>query len=175
MRISERKRQLREQAGAIGPHAERTVPTQSLEPRARQPRRPIRGSAAPRGSARQVAPQRQIKQRGPRFYWTIGAIGVVFAAILAQSTYTSYTSAKDKYPGKLAQYQTALARYKADLVTYQAGLAHHAQHLVNPHAPTTPIHPTLEIGSFFLPILYLLLSVTYVYLGYRANKRQQGS
>ena len=122
-----------------------------------------------------MVPQRQVRQRGPRFYWTIGAIGVVFASVLAQSTYASYNNAKDKYPAKLHQYQGALARYKADLATYQSGLAHHAQHLVKPHIPTLPVHPTLEIGSFFLPILYLLLSVSYIYLGYRASKRQLGS
>ena len=146
-----------------------------MSPRERQPSRPIRGAAAPRSSARQAAPPRQVRQRGPRFYWTIGAIGVVFASVLGQSTYASYNSAKDKYPAKLHQYQELLARYKTDLASYQSGLAHHAQHLVKPHSPSAPVQPTLEIGSFFLPILYLLLSVSYIYLGYRASKRQQGS
>lgn len=174
MRISERKKQLRDRSSSEA--ARHQISSTREEPavaRERAPRAP--SSRAARGSTRQQQqqtkrPVRQKRPRGPRFYYGFGIVGLVLSAILAESTVASYHSAVAKYPAALTAYHTALAKYQTALAHYHAA---HAPGAKAPTMPTMPQQPTLSAMDFVLPILYGALSIAYLYLGYRAFKQQK--
>jgi hypothetical protein len=190
VRISERKRQLREQAGSPTAIAERA---QARVRTSQQQASPAR-VAAPRSSS--GARQRQTpvttrarKQRGARFYAGFGIVGLFFSILLLSTTFTSYNSQKNDYPTKQAQYQAAklvypalLTQYnaaKTAVAQYQAAVKKHVKPLPKapsnmapkaPAKPVVPLKPELNVLSFALPILYGLLSIAYLYLAWRARK-----
>jgi hypothetical protein len=55
-------------------------------------------------------------------------------------------------------------------------VAHHIKPLpVLPHQPVAPQEPTISAGSFALPVLYMILSLAYLYLAYRAAQRTRAA
>jgi len=114
---------------------------------------------------RPAAPQRAARQRGPRFFATFGIMGVVFAVLLIFTTISRYTTNHNDYPHKLSAYTAAR-------LAYEKAVAQHAHIL--PKAPgAAPIAPTLSASDFFLPALYLVLSLAYLGLAYRANRMRR--
>jgi hypothetical protein len=190
VRISERKRQLREQAGSPNALAERAeARVRTSQQKASSAREPSPRTSS--GARQRQAPvsARARKQRGARFYAGFGIVGLFFSILLLSTTVTSYNSEKDKYPAKVRQYQAAqlaypmiLAQYnsaKAAVATYQAAVKKHVKPLPKapanmapkaPAKPAAPVKPELNVISFALPILYGLLSIAYLYLAYRARK-----
>ncbi len=182
MRISERKRQLREKGGS----ATTDHPTPSPRPAPVPKPRPVRQTnsrataarPAPRtGKAAATASTRPApRQRGSRFYGGVGIAGLVLSGILIESTVVSYNHNKSAYPAALATYRKNLAAYHAALARYQAAVAHHIKPLpVLPHQPVAPQEPTISAGSFALPVLYMILSLAYLYLAYRAAQRTRAA
>jgi hypothetical protein len=176
VRISERKRQLRDSAGNPEVLAQR----QSL--RASAQAKPVARKASGRaraesssdrtskGASAPAANARVRKPRGSGFYTGFGAFGLCFAIIFGISTITTYRSDNDKYPTKLAQYHTAQATYTKQLSAYDTAVSKHAKKVpAKPKAPAQPTKPALSAGSFMLPVLYGVLSIAYLYLGYRAR------
>lgn len=135
--------------------------------RATTTRRPGRASTRQPQTTRAARPARK---RSPRFYYGFGLVGIVLSAILAESTVANYNKAVSDYPGKLAAYHAAMAKYQAALDKYHAV---HGHGMSLPKAPSAPVHPTLSILDFILPILYGALSIAYIYLGYRTTRAQQ--
>jgi hypothetical protein len=180
VRISERKRQLRERSDSLIAHDRDTSRGERAAVRKRTagatpstPPRASRGSTRQQSSNRQQPtsrPARAARQRSPRFYFSFGLVGLVLSAILAYSTVASYRSAVSKYPHQVAAYPSLLKQYHAALAKYQAA---HGHGVSLPKAPTAPSHPTLTILDFLLPILYSTLSIAYLYLAYRASKQQE--
>ncbi len=182
MRISERKRQLRE--GALteprGANHSDERPVAAARP-ARARATPVRQS--PRPAARKPGTQRPTtqtrvvrKQRGPRFYAGFGIVGIFFSLILVQSTISNYNSQKKAYPAAYAKYLHNRTTYQAALTHYHAALAHHVHPIPKaPIAPVAPAVPTLSLTSFALPILYIALSLAYLYLAYRASRKNRRS
>ena len=173
MRISERKKQLRERTAGTAVRPDRPSPQERQAPRLRPARQatPAASRPASRRSGQPLpATTRQARKRSPRFYLGFGLVGLVFSVILVQSTVANYNSAHSKYLTKLAQYHTALAKYHDALAKYAA---QHGHNVAKPQPPVIPQAPTLTITDFLLPILYGLLSIAYLYLGYRASKKNQ--
>lgn|GEM_PF-2509488 len=196
MRISERKRQLRDSAADPGMIEERavkrvTAQSQAVARRSSAAKQADRSGRRPSSGTKQSVvqtPPRVRKQRGPTFYNVIGVIGLVFAVWLADITVNNYNSNTNAYPGKVKQYQTAQARYSIyehELGVYQAAVVRHnaavKQHAKQvpavpkkPIAPakpgSSPVKPVISASDFALPILYGLLSLAYLYLGYRARR-----
>jgi hypothetical protein len=174
VRISERKKQLRERSSSEAAHHVTASSGEARIARERAPR--ASSSRAARGSTRQQQqqqtsrPARKARPRSPRFYYGFGLVGLVLSAILAESTVASYRSAVNKYPALLKAYHTALAKYQTVLAQYHAAHPHGTN---PPKPPTMPHQPTLTAMDFALPVLYGALSVAYLYLGYRTFKRQQ--
>jgi hypothetical protein len=190
VRISERKRQLREQAGSPTAIAERARAREQTIPAKATPERGStnRGSAGARQRQAPVA-ARARKQRGSRFYTGFGIVGLFFSILLLSTTVSNYNSEKDKYPTKVTQYQANLLAYpaqvtqynaaKAAVAQYQAAVKNHVKPLPKapenmapkaPAKPAAPVKPELNVISFALPILYGLLSIAYLYLAWRAAK-----
>ena len=178
MRISERKRQLREQ-GLSGLREDLGASDQT--PRAvRTPRaRPTVVKGALRSSGKTGAQSSQArarpvrKQRGPRFYAGFGFIGLLFSLTLIWSTFSSYNTNHNAYPAAEATYVAQSHAYPTALARFKAAQAHHVKPAPKaPTAPKAPIDPTLSVSSFALPILYVLLSVAYLYLAYRASRQR---
>jgi hypothetical protein len=114
------------------------------------------------------------KQRSPRFFTTFGLVGIVFSVLLIILTINKYNDDQSKYPAAVATYQAAQTHYPTAVATYHAAIAKHVKPVPTaPKPPVAPQKPELDLGSFSLPILYLVLSVAYFYLGYRVNKQRQ--
>ncbi|HVA90277.1 MAG TPA: hypothetical protein VNL71_10585 [Chloroflexota bacterium] len=178
MRISERKRQLREQ-GASGQRESDSTDEQPVRPeRAAQrsavaARTPVRqrSTSSRQGKARTPVAR---KPRGPRFYAGFGFVGLLFSILLIQNTYSTYNSDHKAFPAKLSAYVRQSTAYPAAVATYHAALAKHVKPTPKaPVKPVAPVDPTLSIGSFALPLLYVVLSLAYLYLAYRASRQQK--
>jgi hypothetical protein len=170
MRISERKRRLRDASSRPVQHVQQPVtprehPAKGESTRAQQS---ARGKSRGAGKT-SSAPARPVRMRGPRFYGGFGALGLVLSALLAWSTYSSYQAAVDKYHKALAAYPKQLATYREALARYQAD---HSHHVAKPILPPQPHAPVLSVMDFLLPILYAALSLAYLYLAYRASIRR---
>jgi hypothetical protein len=206
VRISERKRQLREVAdnpdalvqrqnlrAAAQAQPQPVARKVSVRPRAEAGSTKVRASAAPAGKAGKRKP------RGSGFYTGFGAFGLFFAVLFGATTYSTYRSDSDKYPGKVVAYhaaqvtyakqikaydiaQTALTAYHKQLSSYNTAVSKHVKPLpAKPIAPqavgkpkalqAAPTKPVLNMGSFALPVLYALLSIAYLYLGYRTRMK----
>lgn len=112
------------------------------------------------------------KQRGPRFYAGFGFVGLLFSILLIQNTISTYNSDHKAYPAKHAQYVAAAKAYPTELAKYQQAVAKHVKPAPKkPVAPKAPVDPTLSVGSFALPLLYIVLSLAYLYLAYRAKRQ----
>jgi len=179
VRISERKRQLREQA-VSGPRedlgASETTPKAARVARAR----PAPAKSAPRASSKSGAraPQPRArpvrKQRGPRFYAGFGVIGLLFSLTLIWTTFSSYNTNKNAYPAAQATYTAQSRAYPTAVAKYNEAKAQHVKPLPKaPVAPKAPTKPVLSLGSFALPILYVVLSLAYLYLAYRAAQQRK--
>lgn len=96
--------------------------------------------------------------------------GLVLSVVLIVTTVTSYNDAKSSYPAKLATYRANLAHYRDLLARYTAA---HGRGLPKPTSPTAPSTPELTAFAFALPLLYLVLSVAYLYLGYRVAQKRR--
>ncbi len=132
--------------------------------------RPDTGSRTGGKSAVTPAKARTRKPRGSGFYTGFGLFGLCFSVIFGISTYTTYNSDTTKYPAKVAAYNAAEATYSKQLTAYNTAVAKHAKTIpAKPKAPQKPTKPELNAGSFALPVLYALLSIAYLYLGYRAR------
>jgi hypothetical protein len=91
-----------------------------------------------------------------------------------------YLSNQSQYPARLAQYQAAQRAYPAKLAAYQTAIKKHVKPTpatpkqpiapVAPKQPVAPTKPELNATSLALPGLYALLSIAYLYLGYRASR-----
>lgn len=165
MRISERKRRLREQSTSPIQHTAVT----KKEPIQRSASTPKAGRATgaakqARGSATQ-RPVRTPRTRGPRFYAGFGVIGLLLSGVLAWSTYSRHLDAVSKYHKDVASYPHLLATYKQNLAKYLATTVHK---LPKPTMPAVPHEPVIGLTDFLLPILYGVLSLAYLYLAYRA-------
>jgi hypothetical protein len=182
VRISERKRQLREQG--LSEHSEELAASESTPRAAKvQQARPTAVKATPRQagkagtsktgtSSRQARTRPARKQRGPRFYAGFGAIGLLFSLTLMWSTYSSYNTNHKAYPAAQATYVAQHHAYPTAVAAFKAAQAKHVKPAPKaPAVPKAPTNPTLSISSFALPILYLLLSVAYLYLAYRASRQ----
>jgi len=178
VRISERKRQLREQSASVqrdsavmeaaAPRPERKA--QGRVAVARPPARSGKGSSKLAQSRTPVAR----KQRGPRFYAGFGFVGLLFSILLIQNTYSTYNNDHKAYPAKYSSYVRAEAAYPAKLAQYHQALAKHVTPAPKaPAKPVAPVDPTLSLGSFALPLLYVVLSLAYLYLAYRASRQQK--
>jgi len=178
VRISERKRQLREQSASV--QRDSAV----VEAAAPRPERKAQGRVAAarpsarsgRGSSRQTQSRAPVarKQRGPRFYAGFGFVGLLFSILLIQNTYSTYNTDHKAYPAKSTAYQRAEVAYPAKLAQYHQALAKHVTPAPKaPAKPVAPINPTLSLGSFALPLLYVVLSLAYLYLAYRASRQQK--
>ncbi|MDB5074801.1 MAG: hypothetical protein JWO42_980 [Chloroflexi bacterium] len=177
MRISERKRQLRERAGSSGTLAGRVearaaAATTAVASLRKAPRQSTTG-ARQRSTA---APTRVRKQRGPRFYAGFGIIGLFFSILLIQTTISSYNHDQSTYPTKVAAYHAAQMTYNTKHVAYLNAVAHHVKPLpAVPAVPVAPTHPSLNVASFALPVLYAILSIAYLFLAYRASQIKRRS
>jgi len=177
VRISERKRQLREQG--LSEHREDLGASEPTPKAAKVPRaRPTAVKAAPRQAGKTNAPAGQArtrparKQRGPRFYAGFGAIGLLFSLTLMWSTYSNYNTNHNAYPKAEATYVAQSRAYPTAVAKFKAAQAKHVKPAPKaPTAPKAPANPTLSLSSFALPILYILLSVAYLYLAYRASRQ----
>jgi hypothetical protein len=171
VRISERKKRLRERSTSLAHQADGAVTRERPAPRARVAR-PKPSTQVARGATRQPqrATTRPARKRSPRFYLGFGLVGLVLSAVLAETTFANYNSAVNKYPAAKAAYRVSLAHYQQALARYHAA---HGHGVVLPKAPTPPHQPTLTILDFMLPILYGVLSVAYLYLGYRTAQRMK--
>ena len=179
MRISERKRQLREQADSVArggeaPRERVERPARTAASRPTSTRQSAR-AATKRTSTGRVAAAPPRRTRGPRFYAGFGIVGLIFSLILIQSTISTYNADVKSYPSRLAHYLIGKQQYAAALTRYNNAVAHH-QHPLPKRLPlpTAPVHPQLSLASFSLPILYSCLSLAYLYLAYRARQRQDG-
>lgn len=178
MRISERKRQLREQNASVQrdsavTEVAATRPERKAQGRAVAARPPARSGKT---SSRQSQARQPVarKQRGPRFYAGFGFVGLLFSILLIQNTYSTYNNDHKAYPAKYSAYVRAEAAYPAKLVQYHQALAKHVTPAPKaPAKPVAPVDPTLSIGSFALPLLYVVLSLAYLYLAYRASRQQK--
>lgn len=177
MRISERKKHLRERSGALVHAAEPAAgrvdagATARAKPVRAKPARGARSGAA-QGTGRRAAPAAR-PQRSPRFFATFGIVGIVFSLILIEVTISKYRDDQSKYPAAVAHYHAAQAQYPAALAAYRTALAKHVHPVpAAPKPPVAPQEPVLNVSSFSLPVLYLVLSIAYFYLGYRVRKRQ---
>jgi hypothetical protein len=127
-----------------------------------------------RGAAATVRPVR--KQRSPRFFATFGLVGIVFSLFLIILTINKYHDDQNKYPAAVASYAVAQTHYPTAVATYHAALAQHIKPTPTaPKPPVAPQKPELSFSSFSLPVLYLVLSVAYFYLGYRVNRQRQAT
>jgi len=177
VRISERKRQLREQG--LSEHREDLSASDPTPKAARVQRaRPTAAKASSRQAGKTAASSSQTrvrparKQRGPRFYAGFGAIGLLFSLTLIWSTYSNYNTNHNAYPKAEATYVAQSRAYPTALAEFKAAQAKHVKPAPKaPVAPKAPNNPTLSIGSFALPILYILLSLAYLYLAYRASRQ----
>ena len=182
MRISERKRQLREQGENPDALAQRQAKRASAQaqPVARKPSARAQSSAGQKSQAKDTAAPaantRARKPRGSGFYTGFGVFGLCFAIIFGITTFNQYRSDSDSYPTKVKQYHAAQVKYPEQLAQYNEAVAKHANPLpAKPKAPTPPTKPELSAGSFALPVLYALLSIAYLYLGYRARTQSATS
>ena len=101
-------------------------------------------------------------------------IGIFFSILLIQITVATYNSNLSKYHTAKARYPAAQAAYQHALASYHTALAKHVRPTpVAPHAPAVPVAPVLNIASFSLPVLYLVLSIAYFFLAWRAGRRRQ--
>ena len=205
MRISERKRQLREVGGDPDALAQRqtlraAAQAQPVARKASVRPRAETGSARTKATSKPTTPARTRKPRGSGFYTGFGAFGLFFSILFGATTYTTYRSDTDKYPAKVTAYhaeqrtyatqlkaydmaQAALTAYHKQLSTYNTAVAKHVkplpakpakapQAVSKPKAlPAAPSKPELNAGSFMLPILYSVLSIAYLYLGYRTRMK----
>jgi hypothetical protein len=114
------------------------------------------------------------KQRSPRFFSTFGLVGIAFSVLLIIITINKYHDDQNKYPAAVATYAAAQTHYPTAVATYRAALAKHVNPTPTaPKAPVAPQKPELNAGSFSLPVLYLVLSVAYFYLGYRTTRQRK--
>jgi hypothetical protein len=175
VRISERKRQLRERAGSPGALTERANARAAAPTRAAVASR--NGTQQSASGARQrpsATPARARKQRGPRFYAGFGVVGLFFSLLLIYTTFTTYNHDTSVYPAKVAAYHSAQMTYNTKHAAYVSAVAHHVKPLpAVPAKPVAPTKPTLSIASFALPVLYAVLSVAYLFLAYRAVQIRQ--
>jgi hypothetical protein len=174
VRISERKRQLRDIADSPEALAARQVQRaeHQARPATRKGPRQARGSVARSGSSAPstAGSPRTRKPRGAGFYAGFGFFGLFFAVLLAGMTVTTYRGDNDKYPAKLQQYHSAQAAYTGQLARYHQAVQKHAKPApVAPKVPVVPKKPALDMASFALPGLYGLLSLAYLYLAYRSK------
>lgn len=178
MRISERKRQLREQNAFVQRDSAITEESTTRPERKAQGRavaaRPASRSGKASGRQAQARTPVARKQRGPRFYAGFGFVGLLFSILLIQNTYSTYNSDHKAYPAKYAAYVRAEAAYPAKVTQYHAAVAKHVTPAPKaPTRPVAPVDPKLSIGSFALPLLYVVLSLAYLYLAFRASRQQK--
>ncbi|MGH2344578.1 MAG: hypothetical protein ACRDG4_05090, partial [Chloroflexota bacterium] len=103
-------------------------------------------------------------------------IGLLFSLTLIWTTFSSYNTNHKAYPAARATYTAQSHAYPTAVAKYNEAKAHHVKPLPKaPVAPKAPTDPTLSAGSFALPILYVLLSVAYLYLAYRAAQQRKSS
>jgi hypothetical protein len=186
VRISERKRQLREQglsehredAGGSEP-TPRAAKVQRARPTAVKatPRQAGKTGTSKAGTSSGQTRTRPVrKQRGPRFYAGFGAVGLLFSLTLMWSTYSSYNTNHKAYPAAEATYIAQTHAYPTALAKFKAAQAKHVKPAPKaPAVPKAPSNPTLSLSSFALPILYVLLSVAYLYLAYRASRQAKSA
>ena len=179
MRISERKQKLRERSGSglLEPDGVPARAKRTAQPRAA---RTVASRGTGKSSARATTTTRRAgakprAQRGPRFFSIFGIVGIFFSVILIQSTVAKHNSDQSAYTTAVKHYPAAKAAYAAALSKYHQALAHHAHPTpVAPHVPAVPHAPSaLNIASFSLPILYIALSLAYLFLAYRAARQKR--
>lgn len=152
MRISERKRQLREVANNPGALAERQVlrAAAQAQPAARKtsvrPKTETTGARA-KATATPSPKARARKQRGSGFYTGFGVFGLCFALIFGFTTVNTYRSDSDKYPAKIKAYQSAQVAYAKQLTQYHAVQVTYTKELaayktaVAKHTTPLPVKP----------------------------------